>query len=106
MIHGFNQKHYYTFMEFGRRLSNLFWATVEFESNTTRALNQTPLGLSALVVFDLNSTVNLKSLTAFSQTPLVYNSVSTRIFSNDLIISASSELNKNALNLTHFELSK
>ena len=40
-------------------------------------LNQTPLGLSAPVVFDSNSTVTLKSLTTFSQIPLIYNSVST-----------------------------
>ena len=40
-------------------------------------LNQTPLGLSAFMVFDSNSTVTLKSLTAFSQIPLMHNSVLT-----------------------------
>ena len=34
---------------------------------------------TALVVLDSNSTVTLKSLTAFSQIPLVYDSVSTKI---------------------------
>ena len=40
-------------------------------------LNQTPLGLAALMAFDSNFIVALKSLTASSQSPPVYNSVST-----------------------------
>ena len=49
---------FFALMEFERRLSNLFLANSGIESNTT---------------------VALKSLTAFSQIPLVYNSVSTKI---------------------------